>query len=359
MEEEDGGGRKKHFPSPSLFRLVGELSLSDFSLGATLGIGSFGRVRLATTAKKPGAPFAIKISSKKLVVQNLQTEHILSERALLEQLDHPFVVKMSAAFQDCRYLYMILEYVPGGEFFTHLRFAERFDDDTTRFYVGQVVLIFEYLHSRNIVYRDLKPENLLLDRNGFAKLVDFGFAKFLGSEGGSKTYTLCGTPEYIAPEQLVNQGHGKGVDWWALGILLYESLTGQPPFVDDEPMAIYQQILAGKLAFPRFVTRHARNIVGSLLTANLLHRLGCLKGGPEGVKQHAWFTAFNFNFDACLGRILIAPLIPSVKDENDTSNFDPYPDSTDTTAEDPVCTSRLGPFETFSSAYTDKQETQT
>ena len=149
---------------------------------------------------------------------------------------------------------MVLEYIVGGEFFTHLRKAGRFDNNTAKFYAAHVVLIFEFLHGKDFIYRDLKPENLLLDSTGYLKITDFGFAKRVAF----KTYTLCGTPEYIAPEVLLNKGHGKGVDWWTLGILVYEMLAGQPPFVDDDPMGIYQQILAGKLNFPRYIDRNVK-----------------------------------------------------------------------------------------------------
>ena len=175
------------------------------------------------------------------VVRLQQVEHILNEKVILAQIDHPFIVTLGCTFQDDKLLYMVLEYVVGGEFFTHLRTAGRFDNATSRFYSAQITMIFEYLHDQDFIYRDLKPENLLLDKDGYLKITDFGFAKRVAF----KTYTLCGTPEYIAPEVLLNKGHGKGVDWWTLGILNYEMLAGQPPFVDDDPMGIYQQILAG------------------------------------------------------------------------------------------------------------------
>lgn len=136
---------------------------------------------------------------------------------------------------------------------------------TAKFYAAHVVLIFEFLHSKDFIYRDLKPENLLLDSTGYLKITDFGFAKRVAF----KTYTLCGTPEYIAPEVLLNKGHGKGVDWWTLGILVYEMLAGQPPFVDDDPMGIYQQILAGKLNFPRYIDRNVKALIKKLLLADL------------------------------------------------------------------------------------------
>lgn len=303
--------------------IEGECNLSHFDMGVTLGTGSFGRVRFATHKANQGC-YAIKMLKKAEVVRLQQVEHMLSEKNILSQLSiepHPFIVNLASTFQDPRYLYMVLEYIVGGEFFTHLRKAGRFDNNTAKFYAAHVVLIFEFLHSKDFIYRDLKPENLLLDSTGYLKITDFGFAKRVAF----KTYTLCGTPEYIAPEVLLNKGHGKGVDWWTLGILVYEMLAGQPPFVDDDPMGIYQQILAGKLNFPRYIDRNVKALIKKLLLADLTKRYGCLKAGADDIKKHKWFA--DMNWDNLLGRKLQAPILPQVSGASDTSNFDPYPDS--------------------------------
>jgi serine/threonine protein kinase len=320
------------------WKLAGPLSLASFELGVTLGTGSFGRVRFGTH-KATGTHWAIKMLKKAEVVRLQQVEHMISEKNILNKMDHPFIVRLAGTFQDPRYLYLALEYIVGGEFFTHLRKAGRLDNNAARFYAAQITLIFEYLHSQDFIYRDLKPENLLLDAQGFIKITDFGFAKRVAF----KTYTLCGTPEYIAPEVLLNKGHGKGVDWWTLGILVFEMLAGQPPFVDDDPMGIYQQILAGKINFPRFFDRQAKSIIKKLLTADLTKRYGCLKGGANDIKKHKWYSGMDFN--KLLSRQLQPPIVPRVKDETDTSNFDPYPDSLDE-AEIPTYTSK-DPFEDF------------
>ncbi|CAK4080276.1 unnamed protein product [Aphanomyces euteiches] len=301
-------------------KLPGPLDITHFDFGVTLGTGSFGRVRFATH-KATGTFWAIKILKKAEIIRLQQVEHMISEKTILMCLDHPFIVNLAGTFQDSRCLYMVLEYVIGGEFFTHLRKAGRFDFNTTKFYSAQVVSIFEYLHSQDFIYRDLKPENLLLDHEGFIKITDFGFAKRVAF----KTYTLCGTPEYIAPEVLLNKGHGKGVDWWTLGILIFEMLAGQPPFCDDDPMGIYQQILSGKINFPRYFDRNAKALIKRLLTADLTKRYGCLKNGVEDVKKHKFFSGCDW--DAMLARKGTAPIIPKVVTPNDTSNFDPYPDS--------------------------------
>ena len=206
-------------------------------------------------------------------------------------------------------------------------------------YVRNIHAVSPLALPQDFIYRDLKPENLLLDKQGFIKITDFGFAKRVAF----KTYTLCGTPEYIAPEVLLNKGHGKGVDWWTLGILVFEMLAGEPPFVDDDPMGIYQQILAGKLTFPRYFDRNAKNMIKKLLTADLTKRYGCLKGGAEDIKKHKWFNSLDFT--ALYNRGLSPPIVPRVKSETDTSNFDPYPDSVEE-APDPVFSGK-DPFEEF------------
>ena len=177
------------------------LCLDDFEVGVTLGTGSFGRVRFATH-RTTGTFWAVKMLKKAEVIRLQQVEHMISEKNILTALDHPFIVRLSGTFQDVKYLYMTLEYVVGGEFFTHLRKAGRFDHVASRFYAGQIILVFEFMHASDYIYRDLKPENLLLDKMGYLKITDFGFAKRVAF----KTYTLCGTPEYIAPEVLLNKG---------------------------------------------------------------------------------------------------------------------------------------------------------
>ena len=188
------------------------LKKDDFLVGKTLGTGSFGRVRFVTY-KANGRFYALKTLKKQAVIKLKQVDHILSEKAILEKISHPFIVNLFGCFHDSRYLYLLLEYVVGGEFFTHLRKMGRLENDTARFYAGCVVSIFEYIHGLFIIYRDLKPENILIALDGYLKLTDFGFAKVVQT----RTYTLCGTPEYIAPEVLLNKGHGKAVDWWTLG----------------------------------------------------------------------------------------------------------------------------------------------
>merc|ERR1712194_1001644 len=170
----------------------------------------------------------------------------------------------------------------GGELFTHLRKAGKFNNDHTRFYAAQIVMALQNLHNDSIVYRDLKPENLLLDLTGYMKITDFGFAKVVED----RTWTLCGTPEYLAPEIIQSKGHGRAVDWWALGILIFEMLAGYPPFFDENPFGIYQKILTGRIDFPRHFDVKAKDLIKRLLTHDRAKRFGCLKNGADDIKKH-------------------------------------------------------------------------
>ena len=300
--------------------LIKKITLEDFDIKQTVGTGSFGRVKLIFNQKE-NKYFALKILKKLEIIKLKQVDHILSEISILNIIEHPFLVKMVGMTQNERCLYIVLEYVQGGELFTYLRTVQSLKNVAAVFFGGQIVCMFEYLHLKNIIYRDLKPENLLIDSKGYLKLTDFGFAKVI--EG--RTYTLCGTPEYLAPEILLQKGHGKPVDWWCLGILIYEMLVGIDPFSDEEPMAVYQNILKGKLKFPSNFDKDAKSLVKHLLTADLGKRYGNLKNGVIDIKEHRWFN--NFDWKKLVEKSLNAPYIPKIKSEGDTSNFSQYPDS--------------------------------
>lgn len=264
---------------------------------------------------------AMKYMSKSEIVKMKQVDHVINENTLLYNVQHPLICSMDGFTQDDKYLVLILEFVQGGELFTYLRSIGRFEAAHAGLYGAMVALMFEHLHTKNIIYRDLKPENLLIADDGFLKLTDFGFAKVV--EG--RTYTLCGTPEYLAPEILLNKGHGKAVDWWCLGILIYEMNAGIDPFTDEDPMGIYQKILKGKIRYPKSFDESARSIVRHLVVADLSKRYGNLKNGVNDIKTHRYFKSINWQ--AILSKSVPVPYKPKVKAPNDTSNFQKIQDS--------------------------------
>jgi len=231
-----------------------EFRLDELQLVATLGAGAFGVVGCVVHAPS-GKKYALKMINRDQVMKRKQTKHIINERALMSELDHPFVTKLHATFKSSLSLYMLLELSLGGELFNYLKSCEkhRMPEDHARFYCGGVVLAIEYLHSHNIVYRDLKPENVVLSSNGYIKMIDFGFAKKIAYH----TYTLCGTPEYLAPEMILLSGHGFGVDWWAIGVFLYELVCGRTPFSlqTKNPTEVYQNIVNPRyeIVFPEHI----------------------------------------------------------------------------------------------------------
>lgn len=303
------------------------LRLTDLRVLATLGVGGFGRVELVQIASDPARSFALKQMKKSQIVETRQQQHIMSEKEIMGEANCDFIVKLYRTFKDRKYLYMLMESCLGGELWTILRDKGHFDDSTTRFYTACVIEAFDYLHSRNIIYRDLKPENLLLDVTGYVKLVDFGFAKRL--QHGRKTWTFCGTPEYVAPEVILNRGHDISADYWSLGVLMFELLTGTPPFTGADPMKTYNIILKGidAIEFPRNITRNANVLIKKLCRDNPAERLGYQKGGISEIQKHKWFDGFNW--EGLRGRTLSPPIMPKVRGVTDTSNFDDYPGDAD------------------------------
>ncbi|XP_054058731.1 cGMP-dependent protein kinase 2 isoform X1 [Rissa tridactyla] len=304
---------------------VSQFSPSPFQnleVVTTLGVGGFGRVELVKV-KNENTAFAMKCIKKKHVVDTKQQEHIYSEKKILEQICSPFIVKLYRTFKDSKYVYMLLEACLGGELWSLLRDRGSFDEATTKFCVGCVTEAFDYLHHVGIIYRDLKPENLILDAEGYIKLVDFGFAKKIGS--GQKTWTFCGTPEYVAPEVILSKGHDFGVDFWSLGILVYELLTGSPPFSGTDQMMTYNLILKGieKLDFPKIITRRPEDLIRRLCRQNPTERLGNLRNGINDIKKHRWLSGFNW--DGLKVRKLTSPLKRELSGPTDYSYFDSYP----------------------------------
>ncbi|CAO3609702.1 unnamed protein product [Cunninghamella blakesleeana] len=303
---------------PSVFETM-DLSkeIDKYTLMNTLGTGTFGRVYLAKE-KNQNKVITVKVLKKSDVVRLKQVEHINSERLVLSQIRFPFIVQLYCTFQDQQFLYMVHEFVQGGELFKLLRKNKRFPDHTAKFYAGEVLLAIEYLHSKDIIYRDLKPENILIDAHGHIKIIDFGFAKYVHDI----TWTLCGTPDYLAPEVIQSRGYGKAVDWWSLGILIFEMLAGHPPFFDEDHLKLYEKILSGRIKWPSHFDTNAKDLLKKLLTSDLSKRYGNLKKGSEDIKKHPWFEGIDFQ--RLLSKKIRPPFIPEIQGDVDSSHFDKY-----------------------------------
>lgn len=295
----------------------------------TLGCGAFGRVRLVVTPN--GQPYALKCMRKADIAAGKQVEHIMSEKMTLSFCDHPFLPHLIATWQNTNDLLMMLELCQGGELYNLMQENGGFlPEPSTRFYTACVVAAFTYLHDLDVVYRDLKPENLLLDAAGYLKVVDFGFAKVIAD----RTWTFCGTPEYISPEVLAGTGHGMATDWWSLGVLIYEMLVGTSPFLAKSHMLIYKNITKGEYSFPMFFGwrfPHAQEIISALLVSDQNTRLGSLAGylnrGSRQVRETRFFNSINF---VELERKLIEPpYIPKINSPTDTSHFPPLDEDDD------------------------------
>merc|ERR1712130_230711 len=267
-------------------------TLEQFKIIGILGRGAFGTVKLVTDPIT-NKSYALKAIRKNQVVELGQQSHILNEKNVMQMLENPFLVNLKATYKDEFRVYFLLEVCLGGELFTILRKMRSFDEPTARFYSSCVIEAFDYMHDRDIIYRDLKPENLVLT-----------------------------WPDYLAPEIVTGQGHGKGVDWWTLGILIYEMLASFPPFFDDEPMMTYRKIIQGKFKFPRYLSAQSKDLISKFLKPKATKRLGVIKGGADLIRQHPWFKDFSWN--SLKQQLLKPPIKNKVKSHKDLSNFDHF-----------------------------------
>ncbi|KAL4087573.1 hypothetical protein PRIC1_013463 [Phytophthora ramorum] len=287
-----------------------------------IGRGGFGHVMVARHLPS-GSLVAIKTLSKRAIATQNQIQHSRAEKTVLTRCrDHPFIVKMHACFQTIDHLHIVLDYCPGGELFFHLSQRGHFTEPIAAFYLAEVLLALEHLHQHDIIYRDLKPENILLDQQGHVRLADFGLSK-PGIDDWTLAMTFCGSKDYIAPEVLAlcersssassppGRGYGKAVDFWALGCMLYEMLTGQPPFYSTTSRAqLYSMVMNGAVSFPPDMSSEARELIQSLLHTDPRERLGARRasgGGATAVKQHPFFAKHHIDWTKLLRRTLRAP----------------------------------------------------
>ncbi|KAF2772825.1 kinase-like protein [Teratosphaeria nubilosa] len=307
------------------FRATGKkiFGPEDFEILKLVGKGTFGQV-FQVRKKDTKRIYAMKVLSKKVIVQKKEIQHTIGERNILVRTattESPFIVSLKFSFQTAHDLYLVTDYMSGGELFWHLQKEGRFHEERAKFYIAELILALRHLHQHDIVYRDLKPENILLDANGHIALCDFGLSKANLSQNDT-TNTFCGTTEYLAPEVLLDeQGYTKMVDFWSLGVLVFEMCCGWSPFYAEDTQQMYKNIAFGKVRFPRdALSQEGRNFVKGLLNRNPAHRLGA-KGDAEELMAHPFFADVDWN--ALSKKLLPPPFKPKLKGELDTSNFDP------------------------------------
>ena len=299
-----------------LLQYRNKVQLPELEKGRTLGEGTYGSVRLAIH-QASGQPYALKkISKFKIISSEVEVQQALNERSLLATSNHPFLLKLVAAYQSKEHLYYLLELVIGGELMTLIQQRRWFDIEMARFYAANTIAAFRYLHSLDIVYRDLKPENVLLEADGYLKIVDFGFGKRVVD----RTCTFCGTPDYMAPEILLFLPHSHGADIWSLGILLFEMTVGHAPFSGEDPTATFQRTMAfyagtGSISWPWFYDRGTKEMVEALLNPDMELR------PTAAAAQHSKYFE-DINFLELERKQLKPPHVPKVTSAYDMSNFE-------------------------------------
>ncbi|KNC50935.1 AGC/SGK protein kinase [Thecamonas trahens ATCC 50062] len=295
-----------------------KVSLADFKLLSVIGRGSFGKVVLARGIAD-NKVYAIKVLDKKTIMKKGELDHVKSERnVLISTASHPFLVSLHFSFQTEEKLYFVMDYVNGGELFYHLQRDKKFSESRARFYAAEIALGIGHLHSVGIAYRDLKPENLLINSDGHILITDFGLCKE-DLDQHDTTTTFCGTPEYLAPEILRNEPHGFSVDWWALGIVLYEMLSGLPPFYTENKTLMYERTLYEQVYYPPYFSKDAKSLIAGLLHREPSLRLGANDDVDE-LKAHPFFASIDW--DALLAKTITPPWIPAVEAADDIQYVD-------------------------------------
>ena len=289
-----------------------KISQSDFEKIKIIGRGSFGNVYLVHHIKSDKF-YAMKVLSKSLIKQREEEYHTISERILMAKLNFPLIVKLHYCFQDKKNLFFIMDLIQGGDLLYHLRRYHNFDDEKTRFYISEIILILEFLHNNNIMYRDIKPENILIDKTGHIKLVDFGLSKIF--EKNKKMYTICGTSFYMAPELIKKEGYNCDADWWSLGCLMYELLSGNPPFQMKKKNDINTLNFELPVKMDNCFSEEAKDLINKLLVIDPNQRLGSGKDGIEKLKQHPYFK--NINWEDLKELKVTPPFIPDIIDDTD------------------------------------------
>ena len=295
---------------------VKHMEIDDVDIMSVLGVGGFGLVSLARD-KKTNETYALKKMQKQRIVDAEMQEMIVNEKNFLAEMQNPFVLRLIATSQDAGSVYLILEFLQGGDLFSLLEKIDVMDMSESRFYMGCTILALEYVHSRCIAFRDLKLENLVMDSQGYIKLVDFGLAKRVMN----RTYTVCGSPRYCAPEIVTGRGHCHFVDWWALGITMFECIYASSPFATGDNLETFRKIANGSLTFPRrgTVSSDAKDLMAGLLKKKAAKRLGCGAKGASEVKQHAFYKTFAWS--GLESMTMKAPHPPKIASDVDVDAF--------------------------------------
>lgn len=292
------------------------VNMESFSTISVIGKGSYAKVLLVRKIKD-GKFFAMKILKKRSVEQKKQENHVLTERKILIEMNNcPFMINFYYSFQSEKKLYFVLEYCPGGELFELLSKKRKFAEDQARFYAAQMVMALAFMHEKNIIYRDLKPENVLVDIDGYLKITDFGLSRMNVTEKEARS--ICGTPEYLAPEIIMKIGYGKSIDWWTLGCIIYEMLVGIPPFYSNNRSELFEKIKFSQPKYPKFLSEETKDLLVRLLSKNPEQRLGT-KNGAEEIKSHPWFKIVNWEY--LLKKQYDAPFKPKVDRDLGLGNF--------------------------------------
>lgn len=294
------------------------MSLADFEMLKVLGKGTFGKVMLGKEIKT-GLVYAIKVLKKEVILEKEELAHTMTENHVLMSTNHPFLTCLKGSFQTKDLLCFVMEYVNGGELFFHLSKERKFSEPRTKFYVAEITMAISYLHERGIIYRDLKLENLMLDRDGHVKITDFGLCKEEITFGATTT-TFCGTPEYLAPEVLEDNDYGRAVDWWGMGVVMYEMICGQLPFYDRNHEKLFEMILKEDVRFPPDLGALAKNVLHQLLIKDPRFRLGGGEKDGADIMAHKFFS--DINFEDLYNRKIPVPFKPNITGDLDTSNFD-------------------------------------
>lgn len=292
-----------------------KVSLDDFVQIKVVGRGGFGKV-LLVKKKDTGKVYAMKVLKKDVVAARGEVEHTRTEKSVMSKLDHPFLAKLYWSFQTGEKLYFIMDFINGGELFFHLSREKKFTEDRTRFYSAEIISGVEYLHKAGVIYRDLKPENLLLNAQGHIIMTDFGLSKEGLIDKNSTTTTFCGTPEYLAPEIIQGKDYTKAIDWWSVGTLIFEMLTGLPPFYSDDEENMYRKIMTGELTFPPGLSNEVKDIVSKFLIRDPEKRLQ----NAEDIRSHPWFK--NLDWAKLESLQITPPFKPDVKSVDDLAYFD-------------------------------------